>query len=218
MNQSTVISADPDHGAVAFFDFDGTLTTGDTLMPFLQFVVGRPRYYLKLIAISPVLIGYFARLVRNDIAKQWVLKWYLAGYSADELHRLGQAFNESVLPTMLRAEGMERLAWHQSQGHECVLVSASLDCYLDAWTRDHGFSAHLVSSLETRSGRVTGRLAGSNCFGAEKVARIQQYLTGRKVGRTYAYGDSEGDLPMLKYVDEGIRFRQKGSKGHWTVV
>lgn len=199
-----------DTKTVAFFDFDGTLTTGDTLMPFLKFVVGAPRYYTKLAFVSPVLMAYFAKLIRNDVAKQIVLKQYLAGYHIDELFELGQRFSEEVIPTMLRPEGMERLRWHQEHGHECVLVSASLDIYLRAWAKETKFVGVLCTSLETqRDNCTTGQIRGANCHGQEKVERIYRWQTGRNLSETYAYGDTSGDIPMIQLVQHGYVWQRR---------
>jgi len=198
---------------VAFFDFDGTLTTGDTLMPFLKFVVGKPTYYAKLALLSPVLGAYFAKLLRNDIAKQIVLKQYLAGYHIDELFALGERFSQEVIPTMLREEGMERLRWHQEQGHICVLVSASLDIYLLEWASSNGFFSCISSRLRTNlSGVVTGELLDKNCFGKEKAYQVKIWLKNRHPSLTYAYGDTKGDFFMLELVDEGNIYRNGNFK------
>lgn len=195
---------------VAFFDFDGTLTTGDTLMPFLKFVVGTPTYYAKLALVSPVLAAYSAKLLRNDIAKQIVLKQYLAGYHIDELFECGQRFSTEVIPTMLRPEGMERLRWHQEQGHECVLVSASMDVYLNVWARHEGFSDVICTVLHRYpNGRVSGNIYGKNCHGEEKPKRISVWGEGRSLLKTFAYGDASGDIPMLKFVASGYVWDEK---------
>ena len=198
---------------VAFFDFDGTLTTGDTLMPFLKYVVGTPAYYAKLALVSPVLAAYFAKILRNDIAKQVVLKQYLAGYHIDELFELGQRFSEDVIPIMLRPEGMERLRWHQAQGHECVLVSASLSCYLDCWAKGQGFAGAICTSLEqNKDGYVFGEIFGINCHGAEKANRINSYMKGKAKAATYAYGDTDADLPMATLVSHGFMWKNNSKK------
>ena len=189
---------------VVFFDFDGTLTTGDTLMPFLKFVVGKPIYYVKLVLLSPILVAYFAKVLRNDIAKQIVLKRYLAGYRIDELFLLGKRFSEDVIPTMLREETVTRLRWHQEQGHVCVVVSASLDVYLTEWANLNGFYSCISSRLKkSQTGIVTGELIGENCFGDEKVANIKKFLSSGQ-NLTYAYGDTKGDFSMLFCVDKGM--------------
>ena len=195
---------------IAFFDFDGTLTTGDTLMPFLKYVVGAPTYYAKLVLLSPVLAAYFAKLLRNDIAKQIMLKSYLAGYHIDKLFELGQRFSEEIIPTMLRPEGMERLRWHQEHGHECVLVSASLDVYLNAWAEPTQFSEVICTSLqENNNRRASGKIGGKNCYGEEKLVRIQKWESKISQTKRYAYGDTSGDIPMLIYVDYGYLWNNK---------
>ncbi|SDK79461.1 HAD-superfamily subfamily IB hydrolase, TIGR01490 [Franzmannia pantelleriensis] len=199
----------PDSRSVAFFDFDGTLTTGDTLMPFLQFVVGKPIYYAKLFLLSPVFVVYFAKLLRNDVAKQIVLKKYLSGYHVDDLFKLGERFSEEVIPTMLRPEGMERLSWHQEQGHDCVLVSASLDVYLKYWAKENGFQSALTTCLSSKEGVVSGNLLGNNCYGDEKVVRVSEWIRCRSTRITYYYGDAQADIPMAKKSDYGFIWNGK---------
>jgi len=206
VNDAPVSSADVNDTPVAFFDFDGTLTTCDTLMPFLKFVVGKPKYYWNLFLLSPVLLGYFLKLIRNDIAKETVLKRYLAGYPVAELFALGVRFSNEIVPAMLRPEGIQRLRWHQEQGHDCVLVSASFDIWLKSVGENLNLSHVISSKLYTRSGTVDGRIKGLNCHGKEKVARIKAWLimANRKPSVTYAYGDSSGDTEMLSIVDESF--------------
>jgi HAD superfamily phosphoserine phosphatase-like hydrolase len=90
-----------------------------------------------------------------------------------------------------------------------VLVSASPDVYLRDWAAAHGVADVLCTALEhDAGGRMTGRLQGRNCYGEEKVRRIRAWLQDRAIpARTYAYGDTRGDLPMLHFVDEGYRVR-----------
>ncbi len=203
----------PDSRSVAFFDFDGTLTTRDSMMPFLRYVVGTASYYTKLALMSPVLAAYFVKLLRNDAAKQIVLKQYLAGYHIDDLFKLGERFSADIIPTMLRPEGMERLTWHQEQGHECVLISASMDIYLNAWATRHNFSEAICTSLSTDGqGYIQGSLAGPNCYGLEKKIRIQRKIASREPGMTYAYGDSDGDTEMLTAVEKGFFFNKKANR------
>lgn len=196
---------------VAFFDFDGTLTTGDTLLPFLKLVVGPSAYYRKLALISPVLSAYAIKLLPNNTAKEMVLKHYLAGYTLDRLEDYGRMFGERMLPAMLHPVGVERLKWHKSQGHDCVIVSASLNVYLDLWAKEQGFVDSLTSQLyRDEMGKITGRLASGNCYGEEKCKRIQRWLGGRQPSTTYAYGNTAGDLPMLRLVDEGWMMCNRG--------
>ena len=69
--------------------------------------------------------------------------------------------------------------WHRQAGHRVVIVSASPTVYLDAAGRRLGVDAVLATELEVGAdGRLTGRLAGPNCRGEEKVKRLQAWLDG----------------------------------------
>ncbi len=189
---------------VAFFDFDGTLTYSDTLVPFLRILRGLPKFSFDLLKVSPSLTGYALRLVENDKAKQILLKQSLGDYKIHELGDHGYRFAKQHLPEMIRPDVFERLKTHQRNGDCCVLVSASLNIYLDPWISNHSLDFCLSSSLETdKENKVTGQLLGGNCYGKEKVKRIKNLI--EEIGtpsKTYAYGNSTGDIPRLNFVDE----------------
>ena len=97
---------------------------------------------------------------------------------------------------------MQRLQWHKKQGHRCILVSASLEIYLRPWATKLGFSYILGSRLEQiDNNRTSGKLLGENCFGPEKMRRIESLLGPRDGYTLYAYGDSRGDKELLSAAD-----------------
>jgi HAD superfamily hydrolase (TIGR01490 family) len=187
---------------VAAFDFDGTLTSHDTLFPFLLHVAGPLRFSLKLITLLPTLTLYTLGLLRNDIAKVIVLRRFLDNMELPTLQQQALEFAENKLPTLVRSEAMQRLSWHKQQGHRCVVVSASLEIYLQPWASKVGFNDVLSSRLEALdSGRTSGNLLGENCFGPEKMRRLETLL-GPRVGYIlFAYGDSRGDKELLSAAD-----------------
>ena len=190
--------------SAVFFDFDGTLTRADSFLPFLRSVVGWRTYWLKLAFCSPVILAYLVKLLPNDVAKQIVLRIFLRGMALIDLQSIGKLYAEQKLEGLLRPLAMERLQWHREQGHVCVLVSASLDVYLQHWAEQHGIDGLICSSLATdQAGKVTGRLLGANCFGVEKVRRIESWLVQHNCQADYGYGDSKGDWPMLSFCREG---------------
>lgn len=191
---------------IAFFDFDGTLTRRDSLLPFLREVVGTSRFILNMASLALVLIGYVLKAVPNDVAKQIVLRKFLAGMTLKEVNTVGERFALTRLPALLRGVGMEQLKRHLSAGHLCVLVSASLDVYLEPWSKVNGIHHWITSSLEINAdGKVSGSLEKENCYGHQKVKRIQQWLGKEQPDRIYAYGDSKADNAMLELADEGYR-------------
>jgi HAD superfamily hydrolase (TIGR01490 family) len=187
---------------VAAFDFDGTLTRHDTLFPFLLHTAGYYNFFIKIIYLSIYLAAYAAGLIRNDIAKIKVLRTFLNNMDMSILQKHAQSFAENKLPHLLRNEAMQRFEWHKQQGHRCVIVSASLELYLRPWAKQAGFNDVLGSHLEVLDDdRTSGNLNGENCFGPEKIKRLNALLGPREGYTLYAYGDSRGDKELLSAAD-----------------
>ena len=183
--------------SIAIFDFDNTLTTQDTLLPFIQKVVKPLRFYWGLFVLSPILIGYALGWIPNWRAKEELLTHFLAGLTEQQLQKLGQRFAAQKIPKLLRSEAVKRLSWHREQGHQTLLVSASLESYLLPWGKIIGFDYVIGTQLEAKSGVLTGRILGKNCYGQEKVNRLREVLGDLNQYCIYAYGDSRGDRELL---------------------
>lgn len=188
---------------IAAFDFDGTITKRDTLLPFLFFAAGKRATIRKLFKLMPYFIGYiFHRVTRQEI-KEMVLQRFFGGMPIGQLREIGEAFAHSeALKRLVIPNAIKRLDWHRRQKHCCILVSASLDIYLDPWHQRAGFTNVICSELEIdKHGIVTGKLRGLNCWGPEKERRVEELLGPRENYILYAYGDSRGDKEMLEAAD-----------------
>lgn len=187
---------------VAAFDFDGTLTYRDTLLPFLFFVAGPLRGICKLALQLPrITLSLIKKESRQQI-KEGVLKRFLGKMSTDEAHRLGQQFAFKKLYKHLKPDAIERLHWHRDQGHRCILISANLNIYLHTWAKEAGFHDIITSVCEEdENGTLTGRLVGLNCWGPEKIRRLLELLGPNSEYTLYAYGDSRGDKELLDSAD-----------------
>jgi phosphatidylglycerophosphatase C len=186
---------------VAAFDFDGTLTTLDTLRDFVKFAVGPGRYAAGLVRAAPWFLGALTRCCGRGPAKARFLAVTLGGRSRSELEAVARDYVEQRLPALVRPEMAARVQEHRQLGHELVLVSASPSLYLELWAAQAGFAAVLATELEFRDGTCSGRLAGPNCWGPEKVRRLRQWFAGERPGVLYAYGDSRGDRELLAMAD-----------------
>lgn len=187
---------------VAAFDFDGTLTWRDTLLPFLHRLLGTPTLLRVLFICSPWLVAYALHLTSNHRAKAVLLQASLAGRTQAEVQRFAQAFVREYLPLQWRPWALRQLVQHQRAGHRCIIVSASTSLYMHLVGESLGVDAVLCTEMEVADGRYTGRMATANCHGEEKVRRLQAWLA-TEYGDTaapelHAYGDTRGDLPLLR--------------------
>lgn len=185
---------------IAFFDFDGTITTRDSMRDFLIYAAGYGRFVLGMLILSPALLAYTCNLIPNWRAKEIVLSHFFRSWDLEEFQALASKYVRERLPRIIRVTSMERIAWHKSQGDRVVVVSAAIDCWIKDWCDRQGLEL-LATRLEVADGRLTGRLGTKNCYGPEKVRRIKAAYNLKEFSRIYAYGDSPGDTEMLALAD-----------------
>ena len=187
------------------FDFDGTLTTRDTLIAFIRYACGTPRFLLGFLLHAPLLVLMKLRLYSNGKAKQRLFSWFFRGMPLEAFDALCQSF-ASTHRHLLRPETVCLLQQALSEGAEVLVVSASID----NWVRPFFSTFHiphstfhiLCTQIEVIDGRLTGRFLTPNCYGQEKVRRIVALHPDRSAYRLTAYGDSRGDRELLAFADE----------------
>lgn len=186
---------------LTLFDFDGTITTDDSLLKFIRFVVGDTKFIIGLIALSPTLTLYKLKLIPNYKAKQKMLSYFFKGCSEEYFRKVANEYSLNHIDKILRPKAMEKIQWHKEQGHKAVVVSASIDCWLRPWCERNDLEL-IATQLEIKDSVVTGNLLTKNCYGVEKVNRIKKLYNLDDFEYIYAYGDSSGDKEMLDLAHE----------------
>jgi phosphatidylglycerophosphatase C len=195
---------------VAAFDFDGTLSSRDNFLRFVQLVAGTADTVKALAAAAPQLVASRRDKAQRDAAKATVLRRAMRGRREDVLRDLGTRFARTVVERHLHPEVVARLDAHRAAGHELVIVSASLTLYLDPVTDLLGVPSVLATEMEVGpDGRLTGELRGANVRGPEKARRLDAWL-GNAPALVFAYGDSHGDAELLARADHPVLIDRKG--------
>lgn len=189
---------------VAAFDFDGTLTDRDSVVPFLRSLVGTGRLALGLAGSPRSLVPAALRRDRDRI-KEVASAVAFAGRSVTMTEAFADRYGAELVDRRLRTDTVARLRWHREAGHLVVIVSASYELYLRSVARSLGVDGLAATRLESVDGMFTGRLDGPNCRGEEKVRRLQSWMHAHALERgdctLYAYGDSPGDRALLASAD-----------------
>jgi phosphatidylglycerophosphatase C len=191
-----------DSRVLAAFDFDGTISTRDTFFPFLLYAFGRPAVYAALARGLLELAQRDGTLDMRDRLKASLVRRLFGAAPREQLEAAAEAYARQVLASAMRPKALERIRWHREQGHRCVMVSASLDIYLQHVARALRFDDLLCTRLEAEGSAFTGELVGGNCRRAKKVERLAGLLGDLAQYRIYAYGDSAGDTEMLAIASE----------------
>jgi len=182
---------------IAFFDFDGTITTKDTMLELIRHQKGNARFYTGFLLNIPVFAALKLKLISNQAAKEKLLKHFFKGTSLSLFQLACDGFIDHKLKRLIRQDAVTEIKKLQDQGFEIVIVSASAENWIKKWSDEMGVKL-IATSLETIGDLVTGKIMGQNCNGEEKAVRIKAAYDLSQFDEIYCYGDSTGDKQMLE--------------------
>ena len=190
---------------LVLFDFDGTLTRGDSFGRFLLFACG---WKLVLVAMPRLCLRLLSLLFKgkwsNAAVKMHIWEYFFSGKTPAELDKLGCDFVEKVVDGQLQHKIIGDLRRYQSTGASVWIVSASLDVWLRPFAEREGVGL-LCTEVEFAAGRATGRFSSPNCKGEEKARRIRAAIDLSVFEHITAYGNSGGDAAMFALAHEVVR-------------
>ncbi len=187
----------------AIFDLDRTITREATWTRFLIFANrGRPVFWLHMAGILAQGALYKLGLASRDSVKVVSLR-ALSHLSQEEAQAASAAFISREMVAGLRPGAVAAIRWHAARGDRLIIATASVDLVADELAKALGFHEVIATRLDWSGepGQSAPRLASANCYGEEKMRRIEAHGIQRS---TYAYSDHVSDLPMLLNSDHGI--------------
>ena len=188
------------------FDFDGTLTTRDTLLEFIRYACGTKAFVLGFLRHAHLLVLMKLHLYPNWKAKQRIFSYYFRGMTEEAFDARCRLFAADSRH-LLRLKGVETMRQAAAEGAEIVVISASIDNWVRPFFEgDDRLPPVTVvgTQIEVRDGRLTGRFLTRNCYGQEKVERLLALYPHRETYHLTAYGDSRGDRELLAFADQGF--------------
>jgi HAD superfamily hydrolase (TIGR01490 family) len=195
--------------AAAFFDLDKTLIQGSSAFQF-----GRAAYHAGLMGRRQLLSDGIANIRfrlhgstdEDSLALRDRISASLAGTRVVDLERLGAAVLARILPR-LYPEMLDIAHEHQDAGRRAYIVTAASQELADILAQVLVLDGAIGSNLsQVVDGVYTGTPEGLFVYRAQKAQAIQE-LAERKgidLGASYAYSDSESDLPMLRAVGHPV--------------
>lgn len=182
--------------SIAFFDFDGTITSKNTLPLIIQFQRGKWKMFTGFIVLLPILISYKLRLLSAEIAKEHIFKYFFENMPFDIFQEKCDRFGIEILPGLIRPAALSVIQSHAKNGVRVIVVSASAENWISCWCQNAGVE-YIGTKLEVVDKKMTGRIEGRNCNGDEKVRRINECINLKEYHKIFAYGNSKGDNALL---------------------
>jgi phosphatidylglycerophosphatase C len=190
---------------IACFDLDGTITHHDTLFPLvLRILARRPLRLLRLLGVLPAAARFLVDRDRGRL-KESLLRRTLRGMSRDELRTHCSEFVADTIAHRCFAEALAAIRRHKDAGHTLVLMSASVDFYVPEFGRRLGFDQVICTGVRFDGEILEGSLTTPNRRGEEKARCFRELVAAHgDDALTFAYGNSDSDLPHLRLARHGI--------------
>ncbi|MDV6010923.1 HAD-IB family hydrolase [Haloechinothrix sp. LS1_15] len=212
---------------LAVFDMEGTLVASNMIETYLLARLAdlpRSAWLTELADLARALPRYLAA-ERRDRGE--FLRTFLRRYAeVDEsglrrlvTDRLGDALLRRAFPQALR-----RIRKHRAAGHRTVLITGAVDVLVEPLAPL--FDEVVASRMHARGGRYSGFLDSPPLVGEARAAWLRHYAenAGVELGRSYAYGDSYSDRPLLEAVGHPVavnpdpQLYRHARANHWPVV
>jgi HAD superfamily hydrolase (TIGR01490 family) len=195
---------------LALFDLDNTLLTGDSDFEWGQFLVDRG--VVEREAYEAQNRAYYEQYVAGTLDIHEYLGFALrplADHSAQDLERWHAAFMRTRIVPMITPAARELVQRHLEARELCAIITATNSFVTAPIAREFGIEHLIATEPERRNGRFTGRVAGTPCFRAGKLARLDEWLAGlghrlTDFEASTCYSDSHNDLQLLERVTRPV--------------
>ncbi len=213
---------------VAFFDVDGTLLKSTIVHYYIWMRSAKASFLLRqiwLVGFLPKIVYYLIldRISRTRFNRVFYRNY--RGMDVVETKALSIEMFETYLRPKIFPEVVSQIQEHKQQDAAIVLVTGSLDFIVQPIADYLGVDAVLAPQLREENGQFTGELTTEPLIGEQKAKAMQVFAEQHEISLkdSYAYGDSQSDLPMLEcvgnpvVVNPGKALREKALDSGWEM-
>ena len=195
--------------SAAFFDVDNTILRGSS-----SFLFGKSAFERKFFSRKDfwrfawhqfVFIWKGENNTKLSALKDRALA-LVEGQLVSDLQILVDEVYDKHIKLKLWPETVRLAKDHIKQGREVWLVTAAPQELGDVIAHELGLTGAIGTKVERRDGILTGKLVGKPIHGPQKRKAILALAKERNLSlkRSYAYSDSQNDLPMLTAVGHPV--------------
>ncbi len=183
------------------FDFDGTLTNRDTLLPMALFFATNGRF-ISFGKFFYYYLGFKLTFFSNEELKRRFSKYFFKGKSVHQINKILLKFlqekvdhNSSVYHDFLNS---------RSENDRVIIVSANFDVVIKTWLQSNniGESVEVIATnLVCYNDIYTGEIHGNVCRGAVKSVELKKILDVKNY-YIVSYADEASDIDIMSLADE----------------
>ena len=193
--------------ALAIFDLDHTLLSGDSDHAWGQFLVDRglvdpevhqrrnDHFYEQYKAGSLDIHEYLEFAMRP-----------LTEYDADHMHAERDIFLNDRIEPLVSQKARDPIRHHEERGDTLLIITATNGFVTYPIAERLGIAHIIAPHPEVIDGRYTGKTVGIPSFQDGKVTRLKSWMEEHQhdMQGSYFYSDSHNDLPLLRLVDHPV--------------
>ena len=213
--------------ALAIFDLDNTLISGDSdhswgeflvseqLVDAQQFKKTNDQFYADYVAGSLDIFAYL------EFSLQPLTKM-----SMTELTELHKRFMRQVIAPMQLAKAQALLQQHRDAGDRLLIITSTNRFIVEPICHSLGVTEILATDAQIVDGRYSGKVEGVPTYKEGKVVRLNAWLKeqGESLKGSWFYSDSINDLPLLLEVDHAVAvdpcpaLQAVAEEKHWQII
>ena len=191
---------------IAIFDLDRTLTKRGCFTAFIFYAARkRPRRFLSLPHIFFAVIAHALGFYERDDVKLLMWRKVVGGLPHEIAVAMGKTFTHKWIQNELRKQTYAIIKKHREAGDRLILATAAMDIIADPFGQILGFDEIICTRTGwTADNRVSGHFDGKNCYGEEKLRRVQLTTRDFTFSQSTAYSDHITDLRLLLWAKNGV--------------
>ena len=213
--------------ALAIFDLDNTLISGDSdhswgeflvseqLVDAQQFKKTNDQFYADYVAGGLDIFAYL------EFSLQPLTEMSMA--ELDELHK---RFMQQVIAPMQLAKAKALLQQHRDAGDRLLIITSTNRFIVEPICHSLGVTEILATDAQIVDGRYSGKIEGVPTYQEGKVVRLNAWLAEQSetLEGSWFYSDSINDLPLLLEVDHAVAvdpcpaLQEIAAQKHWQII
>ena len=186
----------------AFFDFDGTIIAGYSIVAFLKERVRRRELGPADVARTAVSMAQSAlgQIDSRELIARGMHEW--SGRSLADLEALGERIFATELRDSIFPEIRALIADHRRRGHIVAIATSAAPFQVGPVARELGIEHVLCTQLENRDGILTGKSRGPILWGRAKADAVREFARreGVDLRRSHFYADGDEDVALMQLV------------------